>query len=488
MRSKAQTFSDCLFASTLPAEVMDAVSANLSILKSPTFLRQRDGRLWAWEGTGDSQGLGDGTATHVWNYAQAIAHLFPDLERGLRETELLVDQSRNGQQLQRAFLPIRPPAEPNELGSPVADGQFGCVLKLYRDWRISGDDQWLHRLWPSAKRCIEFGIQTWDPARAGWLTEPQDNTYDKPFWGPNSFATSFYLAALSAAIDMADYLKDGDGYTYRDLLRKGRLKVEADLFNGEYFFQRTTWLGLRANLSSLMYSADVHSPEEMALAAEEGPKYQFGSGLMSDGVIGCWHASLYGVGVLDQAKVTSHLRAVFTHNFRSSLHDHIGIVGGTTSSATSEEGGLLNCSWPRGGRPTLSFPYASAVWTGVEYAAASHMIMAGLVQEGLTVVRTTRSLARSSAARNPRSPVDGLNGDIGMGERFLSYALLQALSGARYDAVTKTLHLRPRVRGDFKSFLAIDGGYGLVGVSNGRPVLEVMSGNIPYKKIDYVPA
>ena len=65
---------------TLPKEVVDAVSSNLSILKSPTVQRQTDGKLWAWEGCFDNGGCCAGSCTHVWNYAQALPHLFPILK------------------------------------------------------------------------------------------------------------------------------------------------------------------------------------------------------------------------------------------------------------------------------------------------------------------------------------------------------------------------------------------------------------------------
>jgi hypothetical protein len=68
-----------------------------------------------------------------------------------------------------------------------------------------------------------------------------------------------------------------------------------------------------------------------------------------------------------------------------------------------------------------------------------------------------------------------------------SYALLAALSGARYDAVDRVLHLEPRLAGDFRSFLATAGGYGTVGVANGKPFLDVRSGTIAVAEIRYVP-
>ena len=77
LKQKTNLFTDAFFSSDLPPEVLEAVSANLTILKSPTVLRQKDGKLWAWEGCHDQSGCCNGSCTHVWNYAQAISHLFP---------------------------------------------------------------------------------------------------------------------------------------------------------------------------------------------------------------------------------------------------------------------------------------------------------------------------------------------------------------------------------------------------------------------------
>jgi hypothetical protein len=77
LHNASTVFKNAFFATTLPPEVMEAIAANLSILKSPTVLRQYDGRLWNFEGCGDSWGCCHGSCTHVWNYAQAIPHLFP---------------------------------------------------------------------------------------------------------------------------------------------------------------------------------------------------------------------------------------------------------------------------------------------------------------------------------------------------------------------------------------------------------------------------
>jgi len=145
LRLQSELFSKTFYDSTLPAEVIEAVAANLTILKSPTVLRQKDGKLWAWEGCRDTEGCCAGSCTHVWNYAQAIPHLFPSLERTLRDTEFNESQTDEGFQKFRASLPIRPAGTGRHA---AADGQLGGIMKIYRDWRISADTLWLKELWP----------------------------------------------------------------------------------------------------------------------------------------------------------------------------------------------------------------------------------------------------------------------------------------------------------------------------------------------------
>jgi len=159
LRSKSVLFKDSFYKSTLPAEVTEAIAANLGILKSPTVLRQPDGKLWSWEGCGDNSGCCAGSCTHVWNYAQAIPHLFPKLERSLRETEFFPSQDKEGHQTFRSALPIRP--VPTDFYA-ASDGQLGGIMKMYRDWRISGDSQWMKKLYPKIVESMDYCIRTWE--------------------------------------------------------------------------------------------------------------------------------------------------------------------------------------------------------------------------------------------------------------------------------------------------------------------------------------
>lgn len=474
LRSNSRRFSQCFYDSTLPPEVIEAVAANLSILKSPTVLRQADGRLWGWEGCSDGGGCCEGSCTHVWNYAQAIPHLFPRLERSLRETEFGPSQDARGHQQFRSALPIRPVAHDFRA---AADGQLGGILKVYREWRIGGDTEWLRRLWPKVRTSLNYCIETWDPGHKGWLEEPHHNTYDIEFWGPDGMCTSFYLGALKAATLMAKALGD-DAANYAELLKKGLSLMENELFDGEYFFQKVQWKGLRAK--SPIEAQGGYSPEAAALLEKEGPKYQYGKGCLSDGVLGTWLASMCGVPeFVDAPKINSHLKAVHKYNLRTDLSFHSNPQ--RPSYACGAEGGLLLCTWPKGEEPFLPFVYAYEVWTGFEYQVASHLMSIGLVSEGREIVR----VARARYDGRVRNPFDEYECGHWYARAMSSYAMLQALTGARYDAVDKVLYLKPSLAGDFQAFLSTETGYGQVGVKDGKPFLEVKAGKIPVSSIQY---
>ncbi|MCK5465189.1 MAG: hypothetical protein KAI95_19315, partial [Bacteroidales bacterium] len=323
LRSASRLFSDAFYASSLPDEVLEAVAANLTILKSPTVMRQKDGNLWAWEGCHDNSGCCAGSCTHVWNYAQALPNLFPDLERTLRETEFTTSQNTEGHQTFRSLLPIR------EVGHgfhAASDGQLGGIMKMHREWRISGDTEWMKELLPAVKNSLDYCINTWDPNRKGVLEEPHHNTYDIEFWGPDGMCTSFYLGALSAFIKMGE-AADLDVSEYREIFQKGTTYMDTELYNGEYFIQEVKWQGLKSPDPTKVEIESMggwYSSEALELLKDEGPKYQYGNGCISDGVLGNWIGEMSLIdNFLDEEKVRSHLLAVHKYNFKTDLSDHV---------------------------------------------------------------------------------------------------------------------------------------------------------------------
>lgn len=469
LRRQSLLFADSFQESSLPPETLEAVAANLSILKSPTVLRQTDGRLWCWEGCCDGVGCCAGSCTHVWNYAQALPHLFPDLERTLRQSEFFESQDERGHQNFRTSLPIRPTDHSFHI---AADGQLGGIMKVYRDWRISGNTDWLRAIFPKVCKSLDYCIQQFDPEEKGIVERPHHNTYDIEFWGPDGMCTSFYLGALKAACRMAAALAE-EHNRYERLYHLGQEYMETELYNGEYFIQQIRWEGLEDSVSVTSYS-----PEAKALMEKEGPKYQYGTGCLSDGILGAWMARVCGLGeILDPEKEKSHLRAVHRYNLRRNLQHHANPQRPTY--ALGEEGGLLLCTWPQGGELHLPFVYSNEVWTGIEYQVASHLIMMGEVEKGAEIVQ----LCRRRYDGQVRNPFNEYECGHWYARAMASYALLQAYSGARYDAVEKTLYLKPAVEGDFQVFIATETGFGLTGIRDGKPFLEVRSGEIAVRKM-----
>ncbi|HPT84870.1 MAG TPA: GH116 family glycosyl hydrolase [Bacillota bacterium] len=462
--AETEKFTSAFYDTDLPPVIVEAVAANLSILKSPTLLRQIDGRLWGWEGCADTFGSCHGSCQHVYNYAQALCHLFPSLERTLRETEFNEDMDEHGHQQFRTSLPIRKNSHDFYAAS---DGQPGGIMKMYREWRISGDTEWIASYWDKLVLAMEYCIRTWDPDELGVFREPHHNTYDIEFWGADGMCSSFYLGALRAMVEIGRAL-NRDVSRYDELYSRGREYLESKLFNGEYFFQVTEWKTLRAKF-------DDHGDP---VISAEGPKYQYGNGCISDGVLGAWIALVCGLGeILDPEKVKSHLLSVYKYNFREHLYDHANPQ--RPGYALGDEGGLLLCTWPHGGKPSLPFVYSDEVWTGIEYQVAAHLAWYGYKKEAEHIVRTLRE--RYDGER--RNPYDEYECGHWYIRALASYALIEAYTGVRYDAVTKTLYAKA---GKSRSFLATETGYGTVTVDGTEVKVEVVRGKIEVEKVEII--
>jgi hypothetical protein len=216
-----------------------------------------------------------------------------------------------------------------------------------------------------------------------------------------------------------------------------------------------------------------NDPETKILAAE-GPKYQYGKGVLADGVIGAWMSELYGVGTpLKEKNVSKHLTSVFKYNFRASLSDHANCQ--RPGYAVGEEAGLLLCSWPKGSHLTFPFPYADEVWTGIEYQVASHLILHGRVKEGLAIVKA----ARDRYDGLTRNPFNEYECGSYYARAMASYALLQSLTGFRYSAVTKTLYLSPAAKAaKFRTFFSTATGFGVITLAGGKVGIEMLEGEL----------
>jgi hypothetical protein len=162
---------------------------------------------------------------------------------------------------------------------------------------------------------------------------------------------------------------------------------------------------------------------------------------------------------------------VYKYNFKKDLSEHANPQ--RPSYALGDEGGLLLCSWPKGGKLSLPFVYSDEVWTGIEHQVASHLMLIGHVKEGLEILRASRDRYDGRV----RNPFNEYECGHWYARALSSYGYLQALTGVRYDAVEKTLYIDSKI-GDFTSFLSTETGFGTVTLKANQPSLKVAFGDI----------
>jgi len=477
LRDVTLRFKDALFSSTLPTYVLDAISANISILKTPTVLRLEDGSFYGWEGCNPSSGCCEGSCTHVWNYQYALPFLFPNLERSMRDLDFRYNQREDGRMSFRLQLPLG--SGFSDFAHACADGQFGGVIKSYRDWKISGDGSWLRTHWESIKKSIEYAWagtneDKWDLDRDGVLEGRQHHTLDMELFGPNSWLTGFYLAALKAGAEMADYFSEGEkAAEYRDLFNRGKRWVDAHLFNGEYYHQivdlkDVAVLGrfrpLDPNVEATYWDCE-----------HKELKYQYAEGCEVDQVLAQWHSNICGLGeIFDKAKTRKALRSIFRYNFKRGLRDFFNpcrIFG------LNDESALVICEWPDGKyKPVYPIPYSEEAMNGFEYAAACHMIQEGMIDEGLEIVKAVRD--RYDGER--RNPWNEFECGSNYARSMASYALLLALSGFEFDMAKGYVAFKPArtENGKFRCFWSLGEGWGTFDMKPGRVSIKVEYGRL----------
>ncbi|MFQ5809457.1 MAG: GH116 family glycosyl hydrolase, partial [Armatimonadota bacterium] len=309
-RLVADTFlwHDTYYDSTLPHWLLDRIHMPVSTLATSTVQWRRNGRFWGWEGVGCCAG----TCTHVWNYEHAMARLFPELERSVREMQDF-GEGFDGESGLVGFRGNR---------AYAADGQCGTILKAYREHLMSTDESFLERNWLSIKKAMEYSINR-DANDDGLIEDSQHNTYDINFVGANTFVGSLYLGALRAAEEMAKLMGDEKfAGRCRKAFEAGRRLTMERLFDGEYFTQ------------------DVDLAEH--------PKSQYGKGCLSDQLFGQGWAHQLGLGyIYPKDAVHSAIRAVFKYNWAPDVGAHNAVHRPGRSFATPGEAGLFTCTWPK---------------------------------------------------------------------------------------------------------------------------------------------
>ncbi|TKG95144.1 hypothetical protein EYV94_10560 [Puteibacter caeruleilacunae] len=429
--------------STLPYWLKQRILMPASILATETVQWYADNKFMLWEGVGSCYG----NCTHVYNYAQATANLFPEIERSIREkSDFLVSFQKDGAILsrdgrERIFM----------------DGHLGAILKAYREHLNSKDNLFLSRNWPKIKKAMGYAINE-DGNADGLMETTQSNTYDINFSGANTYVGSLYLAALKACEQMALIISDKEfAQTCNDIAAKGsRLSVER-LWNGHYFIQ------------------DVD--------LEKHPKYQYAKGCLSDQLFGQTWSYLLNLGSLyEEEKVNTTYQSIWKYNWTPDVGPQAKKYTPERDYAVAGEPGLFICTWPFSEHMNKNgVRYRNEVWTGIEYQVATGMIYNGMLKEGLSLVKAVHERYRPEK-HNPWNEIEC--GDH-YGRAMASWGVLKALEGYHYNGPKGIMKFDPRLKqADYCMFFTAAEGWGSYTQSKDVITLTVDFGIVYINELD----
>lgn len=473
---ETKRFRDELFASALPKIVTEAISATMSVLKTATVLRLEDGSFWGFEGLNEHSGCCEGTCAHVWNYAYALPFLFPKLERSIRDNDYKYNIDENGRMQFRMQLPLGRPAG---TWRACVDGQMGGVIKTWREWKISGDDEFLKRNWPSVKASLEYAWNVnnqdrWDADRDGVLEGRQHHTLDMELFGPSSWLEGFYLAALKAGAEMASWLGDTQSAgEYRRLFDQGRRWSDTHLFNGKYYMQKID-LTDKSILENAGGDALNYWNDEIGQI-----KYQIGEGCEIDQLCAQWHANVCGLGdIFDKENRKTALRYLYQYNFKPTQRESYNPF---RIYALNDEPGAVICDYPpEAVKPGIPISYCQESMHGFEYQLAALMISEGMIDEGVGIVKSIRG-RYDGRKRNPWNEIEcGSN----YARSMASYSMIPIFSGFTFDMPRKTIGFNPITNADsFRCIWSLDRCWGNIITEGDTVKINILSGELTVNRI-----
>ncbi|XP_054513990.1 non-lysosomal glucosylceramidase isoform X9 [Pan troglodytes] len=217
------------------------------------------------------------------------------------------------------------------------------VLQVYRDYYLTGDQNFLKDMWPVCLAVMESEMK-FDKDHDGLIENGgyADQTYDG--WvttGPSAYCGGLWLAAVAVMVQMAALCGAQDIQDkFSSILSRGQEAYERLLWNGRY------------------YNYDSSSrPQSRSV--------------MSDQCAGQWFLKACGLGegdteVFPTQHVVRALQTIFELNVQAFAGGAMGAVNGMQPH----------------GVPDKSSVQSDEVWVGVVYGLAATMIQEGLTWEG----------------------------------------------------------------------------------------------------------
>ncbi|MDW8290048.1 MAG: GH116 family glycosyl hydrolase, partial [Armatimonadota bacterium] len=334
LRERTLDFVGAIVDSSLPPEVADAVSGQLSTLVKCTWWTQA-GHFGVWEGLGC---CGFHTTDITYQGSFPILALFPELQKA---------QMEHGAKFQREDGRVHhfftPDFSAVDNGFDRVDMNPQFVMLVTRDYLWTGDRGYLGRLYPHVVRAMDNTLLLDRDGDTLPDTDTRRNTYDVwDFQGSPSYICSLWLGALRSAARLAQEMGDSERATkWQELCEKGVQSLIRKLWNGEYF---VLW-------------RDGDLVDECC---------------MSDQLSAEWFFSASGWSPLvPEEYIDRALDAILRYNFRRGE-------------------GLRNASYPPDKPHRLAASgnlQAEGLWTGIEYTVAALLVARGRVAEGMAIVR-----------------------------------------------------------------------------------------------------
>lgn len=472
LENRSKKFVEEILNTKFPEPLLDSALSNLSTLKTQTIFQSKDGKYFGWEGIGYNAGSCFGNCSHVWNYEQTTAFLFSNIAKDFRETEFLYATNNDGFMSFRVTFPLD---GLQDWPIAAADGQMGCIVKLYREWSLSGDTEWLRKLWPAARKALEFAWIPggWDADQDGVMEGVQHNTMDVEYYGPNPQMGFWYLAALRAAEEMAVELSENEfAAKCKRLFENGSAWIDKNLFNGSYYEHKiyplqqgqTIARGLRHGTTGPQDTSD--------------PELQLGSGCLVDQLIGQFLADITDLGSLaDADNIKKTAQSILEFNERKDLFDHFNHM---RSYALGDEKGLLMATYPLGNRPKRPFPYFTEMMTAYEYTAAGNLIYSGEFDKGICVIANVRE----RFAGKTRNPFDEAECGRHYSRAMIAWGLFLAWTGQKFNAKKKILSFRKELENSTLPWYT-GAAWGTVSLDNQKLVVRVIEGEVDIETVNF---
>ncbi|EUB58430.1 Non-lysosomal glucosylceramidase [Echinococcus granulosus] len=226
------------------------------------------------------------------------------------------------------------------------------VLMTWRDWKVTGDDDYLFYMLPLIVAIMEGCLEKWDKDEDGIIESANfpDQTYD--MWkavGLGAYIGSIWLAALYATKDMISYTLSkeqnpvknetlsGQEHKFGELLSKAKTNYYEKLWNGCF------------------YRYDMHD-------SKANPA------IMADQICGHWLLRTCGApadAILPENTIPLTIDSVVSKNWRSVLDGEMGAINGVRKNGK-----------------VVSNVQAEEFWVGTNYCLASLFILEGMPING----------------------------------------------------------------------------------------------------------